>query len=110
MSIGDMKIDSFFNPSQAVGAYRSAASIPTARVAPTRQDHTAGRIDRVNQAERALNSRAMKLVAAVVPGRVDFSADTPAPAAAPKPLYRHPADRNSAATAIITGSRLDVTG
>jgi hypothetical protein len=108
--IGFMKIDSFSNPSQIAGAYRSPASAPAARVAPTSLDHTAGRIDRINQAERALNSRAMKLVAAVVPGQVDFSAADAAPVTAPKPLYRHPADRNTAATAIITGRRLDVTG
>jgi len=105
-----MNVDSFTNPVTIARAYSAASSTPSARVAPTRRDHTAGRIDTVNQAERALNSRAMRLVAAVVPGRVDFSADSPAPAAAPKLLYRHPADRNSAATTITVGRRLDVTG
>ena len=57
-----------------------------------------------------------RLVAAVVPGGVEFSA-TGQPAAtrrasesAPLAMYRHPADKNAAATAVNIGRRLDVQG
>lgn len=55
------------------------------------------------------------LVAARVPGGVDFT-DSPARAPAPQtpaqtiPLYRHPADRNTVATAVHAGRILDVNG
>jgi hypothetical protein len=57
-----------------------------------------------------------KLVAAVVAGGVSFEngVATPSeptqssrPVNAPIPFYRHPADKNAAATAINLGSRLD---
>lgn len=50
------------------------------------------------------------LVAGVVPGRVDFSGDAPAPVSASKPFYRHPADRNAVAVQIDVGRRIDITG
>lgn len=50
--------------------------------------------------------RTARLVAGVVPGAVDFSGDAPRPAAA-LPLYRHPADRNAAATGVSLGRLLD---
>ena len=50
------------------------------------------------------------LVAGVVPGRVDFSGDAPAPVSAAKPFYRHPADRNAAAVQIDVGRRIDING
>jgi hypothetical protein len=58
---------------------------------------------------------AQRLVAAVVPGAVDFSADSPRPTArdsanARLPMYRHPADKNAVATSILVGRRLDISG
>ena len=61
---------------------------------------------------------AEKLVAAVVPGGVEFQngvalarpAEPDRPATAPIPFYRHPADKNAAATAIGLGNRLDLEG
>jgi hypothetical protein len=57
-----------------------------------------------------------RLVAGVVPGGVAFengtaraTAPTPERAAA-IPFYRHPADKNAAATAIDLGARLDTRG
>ncbi|MCB9846643.1 MAG: hypothetical protein H6811_11745 [Phycisphaeraceae bacterium] len=48
-----------------------------------------------------------RLVAAGVPGKVSFSEDG---SAAPSlSLYRHPAERNAAATGVDLGKRLDVT-
>ena len=52
-----------------------------------------------------------RLVAGVVPGKVDFSADTPRPSSpASIAFYRHPADRNSAATGVQVGRSLDISG
>lgn len=65
-------------------------------------------------------SRASALVAAKVPGGIDFTepvgADRTAPIDASQsgsqtvPLYRHPADRNTVATAVHAGRILDVNG
>jgi hypothetical protein len=68
-----------------------------------------------------LPTAAQKLVGARVPGKVDFSGDAPVQsagggggagnlAASALPLYRHPADKNAAATAVSIGRSLDVTG
>lgn len=57
-----------------------------------------------------LPSAAQKLVGATVPGRVDFSGERPAPTGGAIPMYRHPADRNAAATAVSVGRSLDVSG
>lgn len=54
--------------------------------------------------------RLSALVAARVPGQIDFSASGQPVAAGALPLYRHPADKNAAATALSAGRSLDVTG
>lgn len=60
-----------------------------------------------------------KLVAAKVPGGVSFEGGRAVPgapasqasgAAASLPFYRHPADRNAAATSINLGTHLDTRG
>lgn len=51
-----------------------------------------------------------RLVAATVPGKVDFRADVPQPGSVALPMYRHPADKNQAATAIQLGRSLDISG
>ena len=53
-----------------------------------------------------------RLVAGAVPGRIDFSGAEPRPAPdAALPMYRHPADRNAAATGVLLAGRsLDVSG
>jgi hypothetical protein len=51
-----------------------------------------------------------RIVAAQVPGRVNFSGAQPQPEAAALAFYRHPADKNAAATAINAGKTLDVQG
>lgn len=54
---------------------------------------------------------AQRLVAASVPGRVDFSGGgTQPPDSAAIPMYRLPADRNAAATAVTAGRMIDVQG
>lgn len=72
-----------------------------------------------SQSVRA-TGRASALVAAKVPGGIDFTepagSDRTAPIDASQsgsqtvPLYRHPADRNTVATAVHAGRILDVNG
>lgn len=54
--------------------------------------------------------RLSALVAARVGGQIDFTAAGQPVAAGALPLYRHPADKNAAATAVSAGRSLDVTG
>jgi hypothetical protein len=49
-----------------------------------------------------------RLVGGVVAGRVDFAGSEPAPSGA-LAMYRHPADKNTAATAVHAGRLLDAT-
>lgn len=56
------------------------------------------------------NASMAGLIGAQVPGGIDFSGDTPRPGAHTLPLYRHPADRNAAATGVHAGRMLDVEG
>ncbi len=50
-----------------------------------------------------------RLVAATVPGRIDFSQEQPVQnTAGALPFYRHPADKNSAATRIAVSTKIDV--
>lgn len=52
-----------------------------------------------------------RLSAGIVPGGISFSADEAAVPTNTYPLYRHPADKNAAATAVLSaGRRIDVTG
>jgi hypothetical protein len=50
-----------------------------------------------------------RLVSGVVPGKVSFAGAEPMPEGA-FAMYRHPADKNSAATAVNAGRMVDVTG
>ena len=54
------------------------------------------------------DAKVRTLVARVVPGKVDFSGDEPMPSNG-LPFYRHPADRNVAATT-MSGRLLDLEG
>lgn len=61
--------------------------------------------------EPRLPGKVGRLVAAVVPGGIDFSGDVPRPSSGePLVMYRHPADKNAAATGVAAGRRLDVRG
>ncbi len=57
---------------------------------------------------QVLPQPASRIVAAIVPGRVSFAGDQPQPQAAAIAFYRHPADKNAAATAIDAGRNLDI--
>lgn len=50
-----------------------------------------------------------RLIAGIVPGRIDFGGDQPAQVQGSLAMYRHPADRNTAATAVHAGRLLDTT-
>jgi len=49
-----------------------------------------------------------RMVAGQVPGGVDFSGAEAKPAGPALPFYRHPADKNAAATAVTAGRNLDI--
>jgi hypothetical protein len=87
-----------FQVAQAHGLERAAHS---RRVSITPLRHA-------DHAAQVVRSGAERLVAAVVPGGVDFSAGAPAPAPAAIPMYRHPADRNAAAVSVQAGRMIDV--
>ena len=53
---------------------------------------------------------ASRIVAGQVPGSVSFAGEQPRPAGPSLPLYRHPADKNAAATAISVGRSIDIQG
>ncbi|MBX3315225.1 MAG: hypothetical protein KF902_00015 [Phycisphaeraceae bacterium] len=81
-------------------AFEPTASAPTSAAAPGARPIT--------------DARLASLVAARVPGGIDFTEPAPrAPtqsASQTVPLYRHPADRNTVATAVHAGRILDVNG
>ncbi|MBC7833534.1 MAG: hypothetical protein H7Y88_00350 [Phycisphaerales bacterium] len=97
------------NPFHIARAYGAAPSRApeSAGVAPASFD-THGPLPKIDQ-----------LVAATVPGRVEFGADGVPVVARREPLaaasgayqmYGRPADRNAAATAIVLGQVVDVNG
>lgn len=107
-----------------------APASPAVRRQPLQQEGTIARIGPVADAFEPSKSapasaaapgaapltdaRLASLVAAKVPGGIDFT--EPAPRAHTQsasqtvPLYRHPADRNTVATAVHAGRILDVNG
>ncbi len=115
-----MRIDGPSNPYHISQAYGVSPQSRVARPAPTTAASQVQRADAVSRADtvatigRAAETTKVaptsKLVAAVVPGGVDFTAATPMPSRAALQMYRHPADRNSAATMVALGRSVDVNG
>lgn len=115
-----MRIDGPSNPFRITQAYGLQPPAPIARTAPVSTPTTLQRADAASRAdtvaaigrpqEPAAVSATSRLVAAVVPGAVDFSAATPMPSKAAMQMYRHPADRNTAATLVALGRSVDVSG
>jgi hypothetical protein len=94
-----------FRLAAAYGATPKArATTPTAPAAPT--SITPTQADRVD----ASLTRIRPLVAATVPGKIDFSAGAPQQTSGAMPMYRHPYDKNAAATGVASGKAIDVTG
>ncbi len=87
-----------FHIAQAYGVERAAHN---RRVSVTPLRHA-------DHAAQVVRGGAERLVAAVVPGGVDFSAGAPAAAPAAIPMYRHPADRNAAAVSVHAGRMIDI--
>lgn len=87
-------------PSDRAAGVRDVASLT-----PTSAPDTVGRII---PRPSATPTSARGLVAALVPGRIDFSGDEPVQARpGAMPIYRHPADKNAAATGIHAGRLID---
>lgn len=99
------------NPYHIARAYGLRSAAAAAAVEPVEPVRADARTD--HAAQPATISR---LVAGTVPGRISFSSgsggepDAAGAAAVAYPMYRHPADRNAAATAVTVGRRLDVQG
>lgn len=51
-----------------------------------------------------------RMLAGVVPGRVNFTGSEPTQASPALPMCRHPADKNAAATLLSAGRMIDVQG
>ncbi len=103
-------------PNMPLSIARAYGLAPADRVrvaAPTVEARAGRKIDSAElsgAAAAGIAQAAGKLVAAKVPGGIDFSAAEPAPRAPTLALYSHPADRNVAATKVALGRSLDVTG
>jgi hypothetical protein len=68
--------------------------------------------ERAQPTQAAANdlSRVRRLVAGVVPGGIDFREGGPVATGSSLTIYRHPADRNAAATGVTLGKGLDICG
>ncbi len=80
--------------------YAAQAYAPRAHA--TRVDH----LDATPRPEKLARPRTTSLVAARVPGGIDFDAQMPTRTLQ---LYAHPADKNAAATAVDAGRVLDLS-
>ena len=63
-----------------------------------------------DQPQAFANPNLARLVAGTVSGSIDFSADQPQPSREALSIYRHPADRNAAATGVQAGRLVDIDG
>lgn len=73
--------------------------------------HALARADAVSPLARIAPATRPPLVAAEVPGRVDFfERSSPASDPAAIAMYARPSDRNAAATAVLAGRLIDVEG
>lgn len=87
----------------ALVARTAPAQRPAAPVAPATPVQTS--------VDHAASLRLARLIAATVPGGIDFSSAEPTPTASNAlPMYRHPYDRNAAATGVHAGRVIDVVG
>ena len=85
-------------PHSGVGARTPTPAVETQRVSQPEMSR-----------EDAAREKLARLIAARVPGGIDFSSDEPMPSESAIPMYRHPADRNVAATT-MSGRLLDLEG
>ena len=76
-----------------------AAAFPLRSISPARPE---------TPVRRGAAPKVQRVVAGRVPGSIDFSANTPRPRGPAIPMYRHPADRNVAATRVRLGRLIDL--
>lgn len=95
------------NPFHISRAYQTAVpgAVVGQNITPAQRLAAPAQPGPVNQ---LTNLSARRIVAGIVPGKVDFSGQAPAPSASSLPLYRHPADKNAAATAVSAGKTIDI--
>lgn len=97
-----------FHIARAYGVAPVRSATPAPRIAPQTPGARSIRVE--SGPESKPTSSLARLVAGVVPGGVDFSGEAPMPASAMPSLYRHPADRNAAATGVAAGRSVDIQG
>src|SRR5689334_2874872 len=93
-------------PFHIAQAYQVQAPARPASVQPLRAADTAGAI-KPAPAEPQRTS-VQRMIAGVVPGGVSFAGTDPTQAGPALPMYRHPADKNAAATSLSAGRLIDV--
>jgi hypothetical protein len=91
-----------FHIARAYGVQPPVAPRPTTKPAQIDATGTAGSVKPPTTTTR--------LAAAVVPGKINFTGSAPTDVSAALPLYRHPADKNAAATAVNAGRLVDLEG
>jgi hypothetical protein len=98
-------MDGRISPTSTFHISRAYGLRPPMRVRPLAGAPTVARLDPAQRQEGV-----GRLVAAVVDGRIDFGGVEPVQDGAALAMYRHPADKNAAATGVSAGRMLDVTG
>lgn len=104
-----------YHISRAYGAAPTAPAGASTVAGRTRGSTTAESIAAPRVAQGGvtpgMNANVRRLVAGVVPGRIDFTAGVAMPSRdGVIPMYRHPADKNAAAVAVHAGRTIDVNG
>ena len=87
---------------------QSTSDVRAAGVARDSMD--VAQIQNTAQTSAARSRIVSKLVAATVPGTIDFSTSGAPTQNTSIPLYKHPADKNAAATGVWSGRAIDVEG
>lgn len=87
---------------------QSASEVQAAR--NTRNSSHAAQVQLSAQASATRSRIVSKLIAATVPGKIDFSSSDAPTQTTSIPLYKHPADKNAAATGVWSGHAIDVEG
>lgn len=113
--IGDVSGFSFARAYEAYGRTAPVASSATGGTKPIALVQPVARVDQVQTRTTENREKIGRLVAARVPMTPDIAeavaaSSAPAVARGALPLYRHPADKNAAATSVTAGRVLDVRG
>jgi hypothetical protein len=97
-----------FHLARAYGLAAPAGAVPGARAGAA----AAGQTREVDArgTDPAAAARISRLVAAVVPGGVDFNGPELTAGAGVLPMYRRSAEKNAAATGVVLGRKIDVRG